>query len=323
MTHPIPPGTRDVLPEEMRELRAIGGRMRAAFEDAGYGEVHTPALEYEEVLLRGDARAAGARYRSFDEQGAVLALRSDMTIPIARVVATRYAYAKPPLRFSYLAHAWRATDRGVGEPREFLQAGIELIGVPGADGEAEVVALTVEALNAAGLRRHRVGVGDGALYRGLLTSFGVPAEAHIPLLETLSRRDLVGLEAQVGRLGLDPGQRDLLVKLPQLRGGAEILSQTPGLEGLQHLHERLEERAVADRVIYDLGMVRELGYYTGAVFEVYDPAVGFTLGGGGRYDELIGRFGRDLPACGLALDVQRVHLAQAAEDALGAKEQPA
>src|SRR6185437_8641385 len=107
----IPPGTRDVLPEEMRELRAIGDRMREAFEGAGYGEVHTPALEYEEVLLRGD------------EQGAVLALRSDMTIPIARVVATRYADASPPLRFSYVAHAWRATDRGVGEPREFLQAG--------------------------------------------------------------------------------------------------------------------------------------------------------------------------------------------------------
>jgi len=185
-----------------------------------------------------------------------------------------------------------------------------------------VVALTVEALNAAGLRRHRVGVGEGALYRGLLSSFDVSAEAHMPLLETLSRRDLVGLEAQVGRLGLDPGQRDLLVELPQLRGGAEILSQTPGLEGLQSLHARLEERGVADRVIYDLGMVRELGYYTGSVFEVYDPAVGFTLGGGGRYDELIGRFGRDLPACGIALDVQRVHLAQAAEDALGAKEQP-
>ena len=320
MTHPIPAGTRDVLPEEMRELRAIGGSLRAAFEEAGYGEVHTPALEYEEVLLRGDERAAGARYRSFDEQGAVLALRSDMTIPIARVVATRYAGVEPPLRFSYLAHAWRATERGVGEPREFLQAGIELIGVPGADGEAEVVALTVAALDAAGLRRHRVGVGDGQLYRSLLGSFGVPEEAHLPILEALSRRDLVGLEGQVDQLGLEADRRDLLVRLPQLRGGADILGETPGLEGLQELHAQLEARGVADRVIYDLGLVRELGYYTGAVFEVYDPAVGFTLGGGGRYDELIGRFGRDLPACGLALDVQRVHLAQAAEEALGAEE---
>ncbi len=316
MTHPIPPGTRDVLPEEMRELRAIGDRMRAAFEDAGYGEVHTPALEYEEVLLRGDERAAGARYRTFDEQGAVLALRSDMTIPIARVVATRYADAAPPLRFSYVARAWRATDRGVGEPREFLQAGLELIGVPGAEGEAEVIALTIEALTAAGLGRHRVGVGDGALYRTLLGSLGVPEEAHLPMLEALSRRDLVDLEHQVDALGLSQSDRDLLVRLPQLRGGPDVLREAPGVGGLQDLYEQLEVRGVADRVIFDLGLVRELGYYTGPVFEVYDPAVGFTLGGGGRYDNLIGRFGRELPACGLAVDVQRVHLAQAAEEAL-------
>src|SRR5262247_426377 len=99
MTHPIPPGTRDVLPDEMRELRGLTGRMRTAFEGAGYGEVHTPALEYEEVLRRGEERAAGARYRTFDEQGDVLALRSDMTIPIARVVSTRYREAEPPFRF--------------------------------------------------------------------------------------------------------------------------------------------------------------------------------------------------------------------------------
>jgi ATP phosphoribosyltransferase regulatory subunit len=321
MTYPIPPGTRDVLPEEMRELRAIGDRMRERFEGAGYGEIHTPALEYEEVLRLGDASAAGARYRRFDERGDVLALRSDMTIPIARVVATRYGGAETPLRFCYFSRAWRATERGVGEPREFLQAGIELIGVPGAEGDAEVVALTVEALDTAGLRRHRVGVGDGSLYRGLLDALEVPAERHMPLLECLSRRDLVGLDMRVSDLGMGEPERRLLVRLPELRGGRDVLERADGpvasaVEGLRALHELLEERGVADRVIFDLGLVRELGYYTGAVFEVYDPAVGFTLGGGGRYDDLIGRFGRNLPACGVALDVQRVHLAQAAEEAL-------
>jgi ATP phosphoribosyltransferase regulatory subunit len=206
---------------------------------------------------------------------------------------------------------------------------VELIGVPGADGEAEVVALAIAALDEAGLRRHRVGIGDGALYRTLLASLGVSEDAHMPMLESLSRRDLVGLEAQVNALGLGESERDLLVRLPQIRGGREVLDggvaggpagrgpTSTALEGLRALHELLEARGVADRVIFDLGLVRELGYYTGAVFEVYDPAVGFALGGGGRYDELIGRFGRDLPACGLALDVQRVHLAQAAEEALG------
>jgi ATP phosphoribosyltransferase regulatory subunit len=174
-----------------------------------------------------------------------------------------------------------------------------------------------------------VGIGDGALYRTLLASLGVSEDAHMPMLESLSRRDLVGLEAQVNALGLGESERDLLVRLPQIRGGREVLDggvaggpagrgpTSTALEGLRALHELLEARGVADRVIFDLGLVRELGYYTGAVFEVYDPAVGFALGGGGRYDELIGRFGRDLPACGLALDVQRVHLAQAAEEALG------
>jgi ATP phosphoribosyltransferase regulatory subunit len=278
--------------------------------------VHTPALEYEEVLRRGEQHAAGARYRTFDEQGDVLALRSDMTIPVARVVATRYADVEPPLRFCYFAHAWRAVERGVGEPREFLQGGLELIGVAAPEGEAEVLALTIAALEAAGLRRHRVGVGDGSLYRGLLRALDVPEEEHLPMLECLSRRDLVALDMRVSRLGVGEAARKLLLALPELRGGPEVLDRTEGVEGLRELHELLAERGVADRVIFDLGLVRELGYYTGAVFEVYDPAVGFALGGGGRYDDLLGRFGRPLPACGVALDVQRVHLAQAAEEAL-------
>src|SRR5215211_3964026 len=281
----------------MRELRALTDRLRSAFEVAGFGEVWTPALEYEEVLRTGDERAAGAPYRLFDEHGEVLALRSDMTIPIARVVATPYREA-----------------RGAGVQREFLQGGIELIGVPGPAGEAEVVALVIAALADAGLDRHRVGIGDGSLYRTLLRQHDVAEEDQHAMLEALSRRDLVELARMVDRLGLP----ELLMRLPELRGGPEVLERADHKVGtLRELHGLLEARGVADRVIYDLGLVRELGYYTGAVFEVYDPAVGFALGGGGRYDELIGRFGqRALPACGIALDVQRVHIAQMAEERL-------
>jgi len=180
--HPIPPGTRDVLPDEMRELRILSERLRSAFEDAGYGEVWTPAVEYEEVLRIGDERAAGAGYRLFDEHGAVLALRSVMTVPIARVVATRYAAAEPPLRFSYFAHAYRAVRPQRGQPREFLQAGVELVGAPAPDrvGAIEILeafatrlrrgdhgrhgtaleAQAADGLDPAGDRRH---VGGGLL----------------------------------------------------------------------------------------------------------------------------------------------------------------
>jgi ATP phosphoribosyltransferase regulatory subunit HisZ len=107
MIHPIPSGTRDVLPDETREARAITDALRAVFERHGYGEVYTPALEYEAVLGRGDMADAAPAYRVFDETGAVLVLRSDMTVPIARVVATRYAASETPLRFCYFAHCYR------------------------------------------------------------------------------------------------------------------------------------------------------------------------------------------------------------------------
>src|ERR671915_223960 len=132
------------------------------------------------------------------------------------------------------------------EPREILQGGLELIGAEGPDADAEVVALTIAALDAAGLRRHRVGVGDGSLYRTLLGSSGVPEAEHLPMLECLSRRDLVGLERRIAEVsGLDPGARELLVELPALRGGPDVLERAPALRAL---HERLAERGVADRV---------------------------------------------------------------------------
>src|SRR5687768_10561295 len=125
--HPIPSGTRDVLPDEMRELRAITEAIRGVFDAGGYGEVYTPALEYAAELEPSGAPPA---YRLFDEHGELLVLRTDMTVPIARVVATRYAASAPPLRFCYFAHAYRGVRPQRGQPREFLQAGIELIGAP-------------------------------------------------------------------------------------------------------------------------------------------------------------------------------------------------
>jgi ATP phosphoribosyltransferase regulatory subunit len=316
MIHPVPPGTRDVLPEEMQELRALSGSLHATFDRAGYGEVWTPALEYEEVLRRGDSRVAGAGFRLFDDHGHVLALRSDATIPIARLVANRYAGEPGPLRLCYFAHAYRAAKRGSGQAREFLQGGVELIGVGGAEGDAEVIALVVDALSEAGLRRHRIGLGDGMLYRGLLADAGVPDADAEPLLELLWRRDLPGLEARVDRLRLTAAARDALVELPTLRGGPEVLGKLKGraAEHLRAVYKLLAERGVAERVILDLGLLRELGYYTGTIFEVFDPAVAFALGGGGRYDELLGRFGEARPACGAGLDLQRVHAAQLEEE---------
>src|SRR4051812_45996703 len=184
---PIPSGTRDVLPDEMRELRAIEERLRAVFAEHGYGEVATPALEYEEVLSRGGAGGALPAYRVVDDHGAVLTLRSDMTVPIARVCATRYAQAEPPMRLFYVAAVHRTVRPHRGQMREMLQAGIELVGAPSPEGTAEALTVLCRALDAVGLLDYRVGLGSAGLLPPLLARQGgggggglqAPAPPHL------------------------------------------------------------------------------------------------------------------------------------------------
>ncbi len=314
--HPIPSGTRDVLPDEMRELRDITEAVRGIFEHDGYGEVWTPALEYEKVLARGGGEPPA--YRVFDDHGEILALRTDMTVPIARLVGTRYRTAEPPLRFCYFAHAYRGVRPHRGQMREFLQAGIELIGAAGPHGTAEALTVLYHALDAVGLRDFKIGLGDASLYPMLLRSHDVPPAAVDLLMDTLVRRDFVALEAELAQLGLDAADADLLLRIPQIRGGSEVLEKAGGpvdnaVAGLAGVYELLAPE-VAERVIFDLGLVRRMGYYSGAVFDVYDPALGAPLGGGGRYDDLLGRFGRPLPAVGFALTIDRLHIALTGEE---------
>jgi ATP phosphoribosyltransferase regulatory subunit len=327
MSHPIPAGTRDILPDEMRELRKLSGSLLAAFEKFGYGEVWTPTMEYEDVLVQGDERAAGASYRLFDENGQVLALRSDMTIPIARMVATRFADRQPPFRFCYLSHAYRAVTPQRGQQREFLQAGVELVGAEAPEGTVEVLEVLCDGLDAASLERARVGVGDAGLYPALLEALAVPADRRPPLLAALARHDFVELEQLAGELALAGGDARnpaaTLAQVPQLRGDIAVIDRAIELGGqpvaqaarrLREVAARARERGIVDRLIFDRGLVRDLGYYTGAIFEVYDPALGHVLGGGGRYDDLLARFGAPMPACGFALYVERLHVAQAEEE---------
>jgi len=318
MADRIPSGTRDVLPDEMRELRAMTDRVRDVFERAGYGEVYTPALEYESTLGGGWSGLTAPAYRVFDEQGNVLVLRTDMTIPIARLASTRYQHAEPPLRFCYFAHAYRGVRPQRGQSRELLQAGVELIGSPTPDGTAEALTVMCAALDAAGLENYRVGVGDASLYPGLLEALGVGEEARERILQALVKGDFVGVERELETTGVSGDDAELLLRVPTIRGGPEVLAELSGAldeaaTGMRAIHALLERR-VADRLIFDLGLVRSLGYYTGAVFQVYDPAHGVPIGSGGRYDELLGQFGRPMPAVGFALNVERLHIALTGEE---------
>ncbi|MFN8114363.1 MAG: ATP phosphoribosyltransferase regulatory subunit [Solirubrobacterales bacterium] len=328
-TQPLPTGTRDVLAEEMRELRAIESSLLALFAERGYEEVATPTIEYQDAFARGAGPAGTATYRFLDESGSVLALRNDMTVPLARLVARRFASEPGPFRLAYSGSVFRRVRPQRGQLREMRQIGVELIGVEAPGATAELIELLVASLDAVGLQSAVIGLGDADLFPSLLTELGVEGAARDRILECLATHDLVAIEDEAGDLaGLGDAERATIVALSDLRGGPEVLERARALGGpaierasatLAETLAALEAAGVADRVQVDFGLLRDLGYYTGAILEVYDPAVGEAIGGGGRYDDLLERFGSPQPAAGFALYLERVHVAQAAEQELGSR----
>lgn len=328
MYHPIPPGTRDVLPDEMLELRRIQNALLEVFAGRDYREVSTPTLEYAELLELGDRRSADAAYRFFDDRGELLALRTDMTIPIARLAADRLTGLQPPHRLCYIANAYRAVTPKQGRRREFGQAGVELIGAGGPEATAEVVELLAKALDAVGLESAVIGLGNAGLWSGLLADFGAGQETRDRSSERLVNHDLVGVEAALREAPeLEQAHADALLEVITLRGGPDVLDRAATLGGdrfqaalgrLGATHAALGSRGIGHRIQLDLGMLRDLGYYSGTTIEVYDPTVGEIIGGGGRYDGLMSKFGLDLPAAGFTLYVERIHEAQIKQGLTGA-----
>lgn len=328
MYHPIPPGTRDVLPDEMLELRRIQNALLDVFASHSYREVGTPTLEYADLLELGDRRSADSAYRFFDERGELLALRTDMTIPIARLAADRLGELEPPHRLCYVANAYRAVTPKRGRRREFGQAGVELIGATGPEATAEVVEVLARALDAVELESAVVGLGNAGLWVGLLADVGASRETCDRSAERLVRHDLVGVEAVLrDATELEPAQVEAMLEVVGMRGGAEILDHASTFGGdrfgavlgrLGDTYAALERRGIGHRIQLDLGMLRELGYYSGTTIEVYDPNVGEIIGGGGRYDDLMSKFGLDLPAAGFSLYLERIHEAQIKRGLTGA-----
>lgn len=308
----LPPGSRDVLPEEARELRSISEGVRSVFEAAGYGEVKTPTLEYADVLARGDLGDVAPSYRLVDDRGAWLALRSDMTVPIARVAAMRYPDGGDPLRFWYDRIAYQPVPALQGRAHEVQQVGIELIGVADGPGDQEVLGLAANALDAVSLPSARLVVGDARLSETVLRAVGVGEATIAAAHDALLAGQIVALEQVLAQAGLAAADVSRVVTLLRTRGPASVLAEhadelgAPGAE----LASTIAALPESDRVLVDIGLVRDLDYYSGLVFDVVHPALGEPMGGGGRYDDLVGRFGADRPAVGFALAVDAVHRAQ-------------
>ena len=317
-----PRGFRDVLLQEAAEREVVTAQVAAVFDAWGYAPVETPMIEEYATLEQGVGLASElAAFRLFDLDGSLLALRPEMTVPIARVAASRLADQVGPQRVRYTGPVFRENVSLRGQARQFTQAGIELIGEGGPAADAEVVALAVEALTAAGLDDFVISIGTVALLSALLEGTGQDQAWEGAIVAAVHDRNLVELDRLAGAHGLDPALARALAQAPRLRGGAEAfdaceaLIAAAGAEGvlapLRETYRILDALGYAGRVTVDFGIMRSFDYYTGFVFEAYAPGVGAPLGGGGRYDRLLAAFGRPAPAAGFALGLERVMIALA------------
>ena len=303
LEHPLPAGMRDLLPEEAAARRALAQSVLAVAALHGYPVVTLPVFEFAEVLERGLGTLDPADVLRFvePESGEIAALRPDMTPQIARLIATRLQGRPPPVRLAYEGTVVRRRSGRARKHRQIPQVGVELAGVAGPEGDLELLALAAASLRAAGLERFTLDLGDAGIVRGLLCKLAEPAQREVS--EALGRKD----EAAVG----DPTLRALLT----LQGGREALVEgarllegtpaSPAVARLLALFDAAVAAGLGPHLQVDLGEVRGFAYYSGCIFHGYAQGASDAVLSGGRYDELLARFGCPMASAGFALDLDR------------------
>jgi len=312
-----PIGVKDYLPHAVAKMRKVERQALDCMSRWGYEQIVTPTMEFYDTVGVASSTSDQKLFKLLNNRGTPLVLRSDMTAPIARVVSSLLKEAPFPLRLSYHANVFRAIEEEAGRDAEFYQTGVELVGDPSAEADAEVVALAIASLKAAGVERFKIAIGHVGFLNGLFEEelSGQP-EAQEALKACLLGRDYVGYRERIRSLSLaEPVQRELEGIL-RLRGGQEICDQAMQLSedataksAIRHLCEIwdvLKAYGVCDHVLIDLTMIGDFSYYTGMTFEGYAADLGFPVVSGGRYDNLLTQFGRPAPATGFAIKTTRV-----------------
>lgn len=308
-----PEGTRDLLFEECDARRHVEHQLSAMFKARAYKKVITPTLEFFDVFNRASSGIeAESLYMLTDYTGRMMALRPDSTLPIARIATTRLRDADYPLRLYYNQRVFQRCPSFSGHSDEKTQSGIELIGASGIRADLEIITMAIDALNSCGARDFRIEIGHAgffkALSKALKTSDGIRDE----IVEYIETKNFAALNDLLDTLGESDATR-VLRSLPRLFGGGEVIEQaqsmckakdeTRPLQYLAELYKKLSQLGLGDKINIDLGLVHRSNYYTGVVFRGFIEGSGLTVLSGGRYDSLLGEFGKPLAATGFGVEI--------------------
>ncbi|KUO53533.1 MAG: hypothetical protein APF76_12040 [Desulfitibacter sp. BRH_c19] len=314
----VPEGFKDFLPAEAYKKRYLEEKWIHLFKSWAYREIVSSSFEYYDTLTMNVGVDTLSLLKTVDRGGHILALRPDMTSPIARLVATRMKDQKLPQRLFYLANVFRyESEIQKGRHREFYQAGVEFIGPKGPKADGEIIALAVKALQTVGLKNFQIGLGHMEITKGLLRQLNGTDDnvRSMKIRQALSRKNYVQLANLLSfkKQSMEESIFKLITtqnNLDEVVGSLKKLITNPELEkpikDLEELTNSLKAYGVTQRVFVDFSILRDFNYYTGIVFEGYSENLGYPICGGGRYDNLLGNFGYPNPATGFAIGVERV-----------------
>lgn len=314
----IPKGVATLLREGTFRRREIEKEILSSFYRWGYQEVIPPIFEYLDIfsLGVGEERLDSA-YKFVDRAtGRIMVLRPDVTPQVARIAATLLKDQPRPLRLCYSANVFRHQEEHAGRERELFQIGGELIGPSDAEADAEMIALSIEILVRLGLRSFRITIGQMDFTRGMLNPFISSPASFRKILHYVSQKEASQLEKLLKEIDVDSKTRRRVLSLLDLLGGEALLKQAAtlsdhpscrkGLKRLREIYAILSASGYKDYLLIDLGEVRGFDYYTGTIFEIFADGIGSELGGGGRYNHLLEKYGAASASTGFALYIERI-----------------
>lgn len=315
-----PEGVRDLYGTECENKLLLQNRMHQVLKLYGYRDIQMPSFEFFDIFNKERGSVASKNmFKFFDREGNTLVLRPDMTPQIARCAAKYFENEELPIKLCYLGNTFVNKSSYQGRLKETTQLGCELIGDSSVTADAEMLAMMIEALLAAGLKEFQVEVGQVAYFKGLVNEAGIDSDTEEELRLLIQKKNFFGVEELARGCGLSDSVREALFMLPQLFGSAEKLDDAKkyvnnaeslgAIEHLKSVYELLKVYGYEKYISFDLGMLSELTYYTGIIFRAVTYEVGEPVANGGRYDELICQYGKPAASIGFSINVDFVLLA--------------
>ncbi|MEG0770592.1 MAG: ATP phosphoribosyltransferase regulatory subunit [Clostridia bacterium] len=309
----IPAGSRDLIFDKCIEKNTLIESIIKNFKDRGYSEIITPYLEYADVFSQNKAFDTNTLYKMIDTSNSTISLRADSTTPIARVVATRLNKEKLPLKLYYNQSVFRASNIHKGKLAQITQCGTELIGQSSIAADTDIISLAIETLSKAIGDDFKIEIGFASLFNILVKECNISSEDESIVRSLIENKNFTGVRDVLEKYG---EKATKLIKLPELFGDITVLDTALSIytsfetisviNYLKELYANLKAKKLDKYVVFDLGLVQKIEYYTGIIFSGYISGKGESILSGGRYDSLIGKFGYDVPACGFAINIEPI-----------------